>query len=72
MGIAFKPDDVSMFNPVRDYPRNLPCYCKSGKKFKKCCYLTQPFVVKQSKEALAGQLMIQSMKKAVKAKRRAG
>jgi len=25
------------WNPMRSYPRNLPCACGSGKKFKRCC-----------------------------------
>lgn len=25
-------------NPLRKFPRNLPCGCGSGVKFKKCCY----------------------------------
>ena len=30
-------DDADLyFNPLLDYPRNAPCICDSGKKFKKC------------------------------------
>ena len=25
------------WNPFRKFPRNLPCFCASGKKAKKCC-----------------------------------
>lgn len=25
------------WNPVRGWPPNAECFCKSGKKFKKCC-----------------------------------
>lgn len=33
------------FNPILRHPRNAPCYCKSGLKFKKCCLLTAKTVV---------------------------
>lgn len=25
-------------NPFKKWPRNLPCFCGSGVKFKKCCH----------------------------------
>lgn len=32
--------DGSQWNPWLNFPRNEPCPCKSGKKFKKCHLLT--------------------------------
>jgi len=32
-------------NPMRDFPRNDACPCKSDKKFKKCCYQKQPLFI---------------------------
>lgn len=34
---GFAPAEGRAWNPLRDYPRNLPCFCGSKKKFKKCC-----------------------------------
>lgn len=31
------PKPGYVWNPTLNYPRNSPCFCKSGKKFKKCC-----------------------------------
>jgi hypothetical protein len=38
------------FNPLRDYPRNAPCWCGSGVKAKKCHLPTVPPTVEASKE----------------------
>jgi hypothetical protein len=36
-------DKISLsWNPIQDLPRNKPCFCDSGKKFKKCCLPLQP------------------------------
>jgi len=35
------------YNPLKKLARNMPCPCKSGKKFKKCCLLTLPEAVKK-------------------------
>src|SRR3954464_10524091 len=35
------------WNPLRTLPRNNPCPCRSGKKFKKCCLPTLPQAVSQ-------------------------
>lgn len=32
-------------NPYLDYPRNMQCFCGSGKKFKKCCQARMKDVV---------------------------
>lgn len=32
-------------NPLLNLPRNEPCPCRSGKKYKVCCLLTQPAYV---------------------------
>lgn len=54
-----RPDDLSMRNPMLEYPRNLPCPCQSGKKFKKCCYLTMPEYVRKGdgKEEAAAKIL---------------
>ena len=33
----FQPKQGHVRNPLADWPRNAPCWCKSGKKAKKCC-----------------------------------
>lgn len=35
-GFAYSPPRGQVWNPARDYPRNAPCLCGSGKKYKKC------------------------------------
>jgi hypothetical protein len=32
-----KPIPGYVFNPLKGYPRNEPCFCGSGLKAKKCC-----------------------------------
>lgn len=32
-----EPVAIPVDNPFKKWPRNLPCFCGSGKKFKKCC-----------------------------------
>ena len=34
-------------NPLRQFPRNLPCYCGSGVKFKRCHWGKQPEAIPQ-------------------------
>ena len=34
--LPIEDDTALYFNPLLDYPRNAPCICDSGKKFKKC------------------------------------
>ena len=34
--LPIEDDGDLYFNPLLDYPRNAPCICDSGKKFKKC------------------------------------
>ncbi len=31
------PADGRLWNPLREFPRNMPCFCGSGNKFKRCC-----------------------------------
>lgn len=38
-------DNKAIWNPVKRYPRNAPCVCNSGKKYKKCCEPHQPVVI---------------------------
>lgn len=32
-------------NPLLKYPRNINCFCGSGKKFKVCCFKTIPHFI---------------------------
>ena len=34
------------YNPLLKFPRNSPCPCRSGKKFKQCCLTRIPQIVK--------------------------
>jgi len=71
MSIAYRPKDDSMFNPNRKYPRNLPCPCQSGKKFKKCCLLNQPMVVKKTDHNLKADRAFSKLKAAFKERKNA-
>lgn len=42
---AYKPKDGFDWNPALGFPRNEPCFCGSGKKFKKCHLLQMPRAV---------------------------
>lgn len=33
------------WNPMRQLPRNMPCPCRSGRKFKRCCLKQMPIAV---------------------------
>lgn len=45
MGHHYKLKDGFSWNPLANFPRNEDCFCKSGKKFKKCCLaIVQPVV----------------------------
>jgi hypothetical protein len=35
--MAYKPKDGLVFNPLLKYPRNIPCFCGSALKAKRCC-----------------------------------
>lgn len=35
---VYKLEEGFSWNPLAKYPRNSECFCKSGKKFKKCCF----------------------------------
>ncbi len=39
------PKKGAAWNPLLKYPRNLPCMCGSGFKFKQCCYKKLPRAV---------------------------
>jgi hypothetical protein len=34
---AYRPHEGNVWNPLLGYPRNDECFCRSGKKAKKCC-----------------------------------
>lgn len=38
--VAYIPKPGRAWNPLVNFPRNAPCFCESGKKFKKCCIHT--------------------------------
>lgn len=39
---CFRPVEGNAFNPLLQFPRNHPCICGSGAKFKACCLRLQP------------------------------
>lgn len=43
--LAMKPLPGFAWNPLRTLPRNIPCPCLSGRKFKTCCLIKLPPVV---------------------------
>lgn len=56
-GAPTKPAPGWAWNPLLRYPRNLACYCGSGKKFKKCHEAREVRVVtKEKAEFLNGYL----------------
>lgn len=64
----FKPyepgDPVKAFpgfemNPFKKYPRNSPCYCESGKKFKNCCLNSEPMAIPKGEAETARTLIAQ-------------
>lgn len=46
--MAYQVKKGFMWNPLRKIPRNMPCPCGSGKKFKKCHYLAMPAVLPEN------------------------
>jgi len=42
---CYKPAKGHTHNPIFKHPRNSPCFCGSGKKFKHCCLKTCPAYV---------------------------
>lgn len=48
MGVIYKLKEGFAWNPLLKIPRNVPCPCDSGKKFKACHLLSMPRVVPQS------------------------
>ncbi len=46
-----------VFNPMRKYPRNEPCYCNSGLKYKKCCLNTDPLAIPLAAAEIARPLI---------------
>ena len=48
--MCYVPKPGYVWNPFSKYPNNLPCYCGSGKKFKKCHQATIPLTIQQSQE----------------------
>ncbi len=52
--------EISAYNPFLKWPRNRPCPCNSGKKFKVCCLDTIPKKIPLKNAAL----IMDGMKKA--------
>ena len=49
---VYIPKDGYQFNEMRSLPRNRPCPCNSGKKFKKCHLPIMPDII-PTKETIA-------------------
>lgn len=54
----YRPNEGFIFNPFRKLPRNEPCPCGSGKKFKKCHLPLLPMCLSETdlKAALKAEL----------------
>ncbi len=46
--MAWKPKEGYEHNPLLTLPRNKPCPCRSGKKFKACCLDKLPRIVSKA------------------------
>jgi len=46
----YVPARGRVFNPLRGYPRNKPCFCGSKKKFKKCCLQKMPDTITKEED----------------------
>ncbi|AFC22542.1 hypothetical protein phi1422_0022 [Bdellovibrio phage phi1422] len=46
--MCYALESGNQWNPLKAYPRNLPCPCGSGIKFKKCCVDKIPMTVKKN------------------------
>ncbi len=44
----YAPSPGLTINPLLSIPRNLPCPCDSGRKYKKCHLPTMPYYISQS------------------------
>lgn len=47
--MAYQLKEGSMWNPLLKFPRNSPCLCLSGKKYKHCCLKYMPRAVQPPK-----------------------
>ena len=52
-----KPQQGFAWNPYVKYPRNELCYCQSGKKYKKCCLLTEPMIIPKHVEKATREMV---------------
>jgi hypothetical protein len=65
---AYEPGDAVKalpgfeMNPFRKYPRNMTCYCESGKKYKNCCLLIEPLAIPKG-EAEIARTLVSSLRK---------
>lgn len=59
--------DGFAWNPLKSYPRNAPCVCRSGKKFKKCC-MDKISPVCSDQDAKYFQALVNEVKKVLKEK----
>ena len=56
-GRIYNPTKGNAWNPLREYPRNMPCFCGSGIKAKKCCGIAAELTVPAEKAAKIRGLM---------------
>jgi uncharacterized protein YchJ len=54
---GIKAINGAVWNPYLKYPRNKECYCRSGKKYKKCCLSTEPLAVPKEVAEVAKSLI---------------
>ena len=57
--VGLKLHPSSRWNPLLNYPRNSPCPCQSGKKFKKCHLNMLPLAVKAEEAETYKKVMAQ-------------
>lgn len=62
---VYKAAEGYLSNPLLKFPRNDPCPCKSGKKFKKCCLPKQPMHVSKIQLAKAEAIAKERLKNGV-------
>jgi len=59
---GYMPPKGYVWNPLRAYPRNLFCPCRSMKKFKKCCLPKMPATVKAEDEKVLKEAVQKALK----------
>lgn len=59
---VLKPQDGLAINPYLKLPRNSPCYCNSGIKYKRCCLPTEPLAI-PTEQAFEAKKLIDRVKR---------